>query len=759
VLRVASEGELQAAITQLTPRTTIQIQPGHYRLSRTLLLATADHVTLAGATDNPADVVLSGADAGDAQSSGAASGVEIASPNVTVANLSLEGFRDTAITVSEGASAPHLSNIAVSDSARLIQIESSALGSSSQGIIERSRFTSSSGAELLDGIVITGGKGWAVRGNRFEGIRPLEPNGGTLRVSGNATGVVIEGNLFSGSQREIVIGTPGASGAGAVVRNNFINRQATDDSGDRSAPLQVAGDLPTLIVQNTILTRGTADAAVSTDGSDTPAAIANNLTDAPIDLTGSRRATTSHNYSGATLDLFANPSSGDLHLSSAGRQRLPRVPRLSQAPTDVDGESRPASAEPGADTFVAASSAPASSDSSSATADSTAITLAAPSQDVTAAAVTAEAVPFPWQTRDIGSPSLAGDASYASGTFTLKGTGANIGGTSDQFRFVYQPLAGDGQIVARVTSLTNTNALAKVGVMFREGLAANARHFSIFVTPTSGVVGRWRTTVGGSTAAAAGSGSAPVWLKIVRAGSKLTSYRSTNGSTWTTAWSTTLSMTGTIYVGLAATSHVTSTTITATFTNASVTGGSTNNPPTVSISAGGTSFTAPASFVLTATAADSDGSIARVELYQGSTSLKSDTTTPYSVAVSSLAVGSYSFKAIAYDNKGASTTSSTITVTVTGTTGSYPTKVTFTPSVDDSVVTNYLFEVFASTANPSTAAPLATRNLGKPVPSGGTDTADVGSTIGALAPGNYIATVSAVGVSGSSRSTPAAFTR
>ena len=108
-------------------------------------------------------------------------------------------------------------------------------------------------------------------------------------------------------------------------------------------------------------------------------------------------------------------------------------------------------------------------DSSSATADSTAITLAAPSQDVTAAAVTAEAVPFPWQTRDIGSPSLAGDATYASGTFTLKGTGADIGGTSDQFRFVYQPLAGDGQIVARVTSLTNTNTLAKAGVMIPGG--------------------------------------------------------------------------------------------------------------------------------------------------------------------------------------------------------------------------------------------------------------------------------------------------
>jgi len=129
------------------------------------------------------------------------------------------------------------------------------------------------------------------------------------------------------------------------------------------------------------------------------------------------------------------------------------------------------------------------------------------------------------------------------------------------------------------------------------------------------------------------------------------------------------------------------------------------------------------------------------------------------VSVDSLAPGSYSFTAIAYDTKGAAAASSALTVTVTGSTGLYPTKVTFTPSADDAVVTNYVFEVFASTANPNTAAPIATKNLGKPVPSGGIDTADVGTTIGALAPGNYIATVSAVGVGGSSRSSAASFTR
>ena len=509
VLRVATDAALQAAITRLTPYTTILIEPGHYRLSQTLLLANADHVTLRGATENPDDVVLTGAEGQGAAEAGAPSGLEIAAANVTIANLTVTGFRDTAIAVSEGGVAPRLSNVVVGDSAHLVRVESSTLGAPGQGIIQGSRFVASGGTPVLDGIVIAGGKGWVVQGNRFQGIRPREATGATVRVDGNATAVVIDGNVFLGCLREIAIGAGGASGAGAIVRNNVIVRPSSDDSGDLGAPIQVTGDLPTVIAHNTILTRGTADAAVSTGGSDTPAAIANNLTDAPIDLTGSRRATTSHNDSAATANLFVNPALGDLHLSAAGRQRVPRVPRLSQAQTDVDGDVRPASVEPGADTATA-SPAPSSAASSANTTSNAVSTLAAPAPDVTAAAVTAAAtLPSPWLTRDIGSPSLAGDGSYASSTFTLKGTGTDIGGTSDQFRFVYQPLAGDGQIVARVSSMTNTHAWAKAGVMIREGLAANARHFSLFVTPTSGLAGRRRNTVGGSTTNFSGTGASP----------------------------------------------------------------------------------------------------------------------------------------------------------------------------------------------------------------------------------------------------------
>ena len=66
-------------------------------------------------------------------------------------------------------------------------------------------------------------------------------------------------------------------------------------------------------------------------------------------------------------------------------------------------------------------------------------------------------MPAPWSSQDVGNPAIAGQASYASGTFSVSGAGADIWDTSDQFRFVYQTLNGDGEIVARVDSLQNTD--------------------------------------------------------------------------------------------------------------------------------------------------------------------------------------------------------------------------------------------------------------------------------------------------------------
>ena len=60
------------------------------------------------------------------------------------------------------------------------------------------------------------------------------------------------------------------------------------------------------------------------------------------------------------------------------------------------------------------------------------------------------------------------------GNIVMSGTGTDIWGTADQFRFAYKSLTGDGSIVARVDSLANTDAWAKAGVMIRETLDAGS---------------------------------------------------------------------------------------------------------------------------------------------------------------------------------------------------------------------------------------------------------------------------------------------
>jgi hypothetical protein len=81
----------------------------------------------------------------------------------------------------------------------------------------------------------------------------------------------------------------------------------------------------------------------------------------------------------------------------------------------------------------------------------------------------------------------------------------------------------------------------------------------------------------------------------------------------------------------------------------------------------GTTFGAPATITVTATAGDTDGSVTAVEFYAGSTVIGSDTTSPYTVTWSNPPTGTYSLTAVARDNGGASKTSAARTVTVSTT--------------------------------------------------------------------------------------------
>jgi regulation of enolase protein 1 (concanavalin A-like superfamily)/phosphatidylserine/phosphatidylglycerophosphate/cardiolipin synthase-like enzyme len=183
-------------------------------------------------------------------------------------------------------------------------------------------------------------------------------------------------------------------------------------------------------------------------------------------------------------------------------------------------------------------------------------------------------LPAPWRDADLGSVGVAGSATSSGGTFSVSGAGADIWGTADAFNFAYQSLAGDGQIVARVTNLTNTNAFAKAGVMLREQLTAGAAHVILDVRPGGSVEFMARGATGGSTSYLGGATQAPpAWLRLARSGTTVTASVSSNGSSWTTLGTTTVSMASTIYAGLAVCSHTTGAVATGTFDNVSVTTG------------------------------------------------------------------------------------------------------------------------------------------------------------------------------------------
>src|SRR6266568_2042221 len=96
-----------------------------------------------------------------------------------------------------------------------------------------------------------------------------------------------------------------------------------------------------------------------------------------------------------------------------------------------------------------------------------------------------------------------------------------------------------------------------------------------------------------------------------------------------------------------------------------------NVAPTVSITAPASHalFNAQASLTIGATAADTDGTIARVDFYQGTSLIGTAATAPYSFTWANVAAGSYTLTAVATDDRGTSTTSAAVAITVSGTSG------------------------------------------------------------------------------------------
>lgn len=122
-------------------------------------------------------------------------------------------------------------------------------------------------------------------------------------------------------------------------------------------------------------------------------------------------------------------------------------------------------------------------------------------------------------------------------------------------------------------------------------------------------------------------------------------------------------------------------------------GGNLNPTASITSPANGASFTAPANITITATAADADGTVSKVEFFNGASKLGEATTAPYTFAWNNVPVGSYSLTAKATDDDNATGTSAAVNITVTGAPGCEP----VTASADDgNVAANVLDDNLAT---------------------------------------------------------------
>ncbi|MBC8461642.1 MAG: hypothetical protein H8D67_27020, partial [Deltaproteobacteria bacterium] len=157
----------------------------------------------------------------------------------------------------------------------------------------------------------------------------------------------------------------------------------------------------------------------------------------------------------------------------------------------------------------------------------------------------------------------------ATGTSTVIGSGHDIWGNADGFRFVYTtlPISGDFSVAVRIVSFERVDKWAKAGLIARQSLEPGAKN--ALSTAAAGVADEplgvqltWREETDGETqelnfwelGGPSGFNDGE-WVRLARQGDDFSVSWSEDGATWADDYATvTIQMDDPILVGLAVTS-------------------------------------------------------------------------------------------------------------------------------------------------------------------------------------------------------------
>lgn len=176
-----------------------------------------------------------------------------------------------------------------------------------------------------------------------------------------------------------------------------------------------------------------------------------------------------------------------------------------------------------------------------------------------------------WSQAEFGVPDVLPSVTRdPNGAFSIKAGGTDIFNNTDNGHFIYRLIEGDGELVARVESLSKTAAGTKAGLLMRDSLKPDARNVAVMVLANGGLQQQHRAKAASPTSSTKAPGAPPHWLKLVRKGDAITGFRSTDGQKWTEISTQKIEkLPVSIYVGLAVASN-SATAATAKIDNVSV---------------------------------------------------------------------------------------------------------------------------------------------------------------------------------------------
>ena len=372
VVTVSTAQELADACWNLTSNQAIVVQPGTYDLAAIPSPPNGvdgrltvgrygappiSNVQIRGATGNPADVVIVGAGMDD---DAVPYGIQVfTATDVLVADVSVGEvyYHAVAIEADQGASRVRLYHCRLFDAGQqIVKGNPGPSGGAADVVIEYCDVFLTAGAgshpELgycyTNGIDAVRGLRWVVRDNLVRGIYcrdAAELAGPAVLLWQGSADSVVERNTFLDDARGVSLGLVDSSPpdhTGGVVRNNSL-RWTPGASYAVDVPVYTASP-GSLVLHNTILTRGTYPNAVEVRYADTGVVVQANLMDAGVALRDGAAATVADNIGTAGPAWFTGEPAGDLHLAAGGTAAVDEVDRHPGCTDDFDGTPRDAAA-------------------------------------------------------------------------------------------------------------------------------------------------------------------------------------------------------------------------------------------------------------------------------------------------------------------------------------------------------------------------------------------------------------------------------